>query len=220
MSDLSHDVPRGLSELSARYLTAHAIRTQRRDVEPYRAQWLSQGVPAEVIDRAAQHEARWGGLVLPPAPFYEGGPLVLSVDVPEGSAEQGWWFPAGDQRTSVAFGFLIGPHGEFGLRGVRRVPLHSSIEGWVESLALAHHARLWATRVTTVWGTAVEDLDLHGLEPVQCVGGLADTWWRGPHSLVAVYRGEADAFGTPTALRAHVYEGLPEESFWFDRPAF
>ncbi|MFF3014882.1 hypothetical protein [Streptomyces sp. NPDC057939] len=216
MSSPHDEVPGGLSELSARFLAAHAVRTERLDVERYRSRWRESGVPAEVIDRAADYEARWGGLVLPPSPWYEGGPGVLSVDVPEGSDEEGWWLPAGDQRCSVAFGFLIGPHGEFAIRGVRRIALHASVEGWVESLALAHTARVHAARVTTVRGRAVESLDLGGLRPVPSVAGAADTWWWGPGSLVAVYRGEADAFDTPTALRAHVYEGPPEDMPRFD----
>ncbi|MFZ3474773.1 hypothetical protein ACODT3_02195 [Streptomyces sp. 4.24] len=206
----------GLSELAAGFLSGHGVRVERRQVEPYRAKWLDLGVPAEVIDRVAEFETRWGGLVLPPAPWYEGGPLVFGADTPEGSPGTGWWFWAGDQRSSVPFSFLIGPHGEFGIRGARWVPLHAGVEGWVESVALAHHARQWARRTTTLSGDAVEGLDLGGMDPVASVAGLADTWWRGPGTLVAVYRGEAEAFGSPRALRAHVHEGLPEDAFWFD----
>jgi hypothetical protein len=68
-----------------------------------------------------------------------------------------------------------------------------------------------------VSGEAVESLDLDGLEPVPVVLGMADTWWQGPDTLVAVYRGEADSFGSSTLLRAHIYDGLPEHAFWFDR---
>jgi hypothetical protein len=38
--------------------------------------------------------------------------------------------------------------------------------------------------------------------------GLADTWWRGEDSLIAVYRGEASGFDAPHCLRAHIYGGL------------
>lgn len=62
----------------------------------------------------------------------------------------------------------------------------------------------------------MEGLDLSALEPVPLTAGLADTWWRGPDSLVAVYRGEADSFADPRYLRAHLYEGMPEHAFWFD----
>jgi len=72
------------------------------------------GIPADVIDRAAEFEARWGGIALPPAPCYEGGPRVFSAaDVSEASAGEGWWLWAGDQRFSVPFRFLVGPRGEF-----------------------------------------------------------------------------------------------------------
>ncbi|WP_327308943.1 hypothetical protein [Streptomyces sp. NBC_01298] len=38
--------------------------------------------------------------------------------------------------------------------------------------------------------------------------GLADTWWRGKDSLIAVYRGEAAGFDAPHCLRARIYGGL------------
>lgn len=175
------------------------------------------GLPADAIDRAAEFEARWGGLVLPPAPCYEGGPRAFSVSVHGGSAEEGWWFSAGDQRFSVPFRFLVDPRGEFALEGAdRKIPLHASVDGWVESVALSYRASAFAGQITTVRGAAVEDLDLSALEPVPLTAGLADTWWRGPDSLVAVYRGEADSFADPRYLRTYLYEGIPEHAFWFD----
>lgn len=44
-----------------------------------------------------------------------GRPRVLEADTPEGSAADGWWFPAGGSRVSMAHGFMIGPDGEFGI---------------------------------------------------------------------------------------------------------
>jgi hypothetical protein len=210
------DVPDGLSLMAASFLRIHAVRVDRLPVEQYRARWLDLGVPAGVIDRAAEFEARWGGIVLPPAPCYEGGPRALSADTPEGSPETGWWFWAGDQRCSVPFSFAIGPGGEFGIRGLRWVPLHASVEGWIESVALAYRASRRARQVTTLSGAAVNDLDLSALDPVPLVAGMADTWWRGPGSLVAVYRGEADSFDRTGLLRAHVYDGLADHEWWFD----
>lgn len=108
--------------------------------------------------------------------------------------------------------FLIGPGGEFGIHGLgcRWAPLHASTDGWVESLALATHARLWAKTITRVTGDAVDCLDLGGYEQVPEVQGVTDTWWRGTDSLIAVYRGEAVAFDSPQALEAHIYGGLDE----------
>ncbi len=97
-----------------------------------------------------------------------------------------------------------------GIHGHRWAPLHGSTEGWVESLALADHARRWAGTVTRVTGEAVDSLDLEGHEPVPEVRGLTDTWWRGRHSLIALYRGEAVAMDAPGCLEAHVYGGLDE----------
>lgn len=77
----------------------------------------------------------------------------------------------------------------------------------LQALALASHAGYWAKPITKIKGSAVAELDLEGLEPVPEVQGLADTWWRGKNSLVAVYRGEASGFDAPHCLRAHIYDG-------------
>ncbi|RAJ85000.1 hypothetical protein K377_03481 [Streptomyces sp. PsTaAH-137] len=153
-------------------------------------------------------QERWGGIALPPAPVYEGGPRVLEAGVPEGSPVSGWRFSAGGCRVSMAYGFMIGPGGEFGIDADHWTPLHASTEGWVEALALADHASHWAKTITKIQGDAVEELDLDGFEPVPEVEGLADTWWRGKDSLIAVYRGEASGFDAPHCFRAHVYGGL------------
>ncbi|WP_405959392.1 hypothetical protein [Streptomyces sp. NBC_00868] len=155
------------------------------------------------------YEEVWGGLALPPSPHYDGGPRTLSGDVPEGP-DPDWHFGAGDQRTALPYAFMIGPDGEFGLHAGDWAPLHASIEGWVEALALADHARRCARTTTTLTGDAVDDLDLDGFEPVPEVAGLADTWWRGTDSLIAVYRGEAEIMNAPQCRTATIYAGLNE----------
>ena len=69
---------------------------------------------------------------------------------------------------------MIGPHGEFGVYGDRWTPLHSTTEGWVESVALAHHASTWATTITKVTGQDVDALQLDAHDAVPEVAGLAD----------------------------------------------
>lgn len=103
---------------------------------------------------------------------------------------------------------MIGPSGEFGLHGGRWVPLHASVEGWVESVALAHHAAMWAKEVTKVAGDDVDALDLDHHEQVPEIAGLADSWWRGTDSLVAIYKGEAECFGARRFQTAFIYSGL------------
>ncbi|MFE5023172.1 hypothetical protein ACFRAO_07550 [Streptomyces sp. NPDC056656] len=66
----------------------------------------------------------------------------------------------------MAYGFMIGPGGEFGIDAYGWTPLYASTDGWVESLALAHHARYWATSITKIKGAAVDAVDLDGYEPV------------------------------------------------------
>ncbi|MEU6429466.1 hypothetical protein ABZ860_26515 [Microbispora sp. NPDC046973] len=178
------------------------------EVDRHRDGWLALGIPAREVDRVAEFGARWGGLVLPPAPHYDGGPRILCPDTPEGSPAEGWWFEAGIQRTAVPYSFMIGPDGGFGVYGDRWVPLHATVEGWVESVALAYHASMWAKKILKVTADEVEAIRLDGHEPVQEVAGLADTWWRGSDSLVAIYRGEAECLSAPVCRTAFVYTGL------------
>lgn len=78
----------------------------------------------------------------------------------------------------------------------------------MEALALADHAGYWVKTITKIKGRAVDELNLDGFEPVPEVQGLADTWWRGKDSLIAIYRGEASGFDAPHCLRAHIHGGL------------
>ncbi|MER6781139.1 MULTISPECIES: hypothetical protein [unclassified Streptomyces] len=80
----------------------------------------------------------------------------------------------------------------------------------IEALALADHARRCARTTTTLTGDAVDGIELDGFEAVPEVVGLADTWWRGADSLVAVYRGEAEAMHAPRCRTATVYAGLDD----------
>ncbi|MFD5064292.1 MULTISPECIES: hypothetical protein [unclassified Streptomyces] len=202
--------PADLSRRAQRFVEVNGIRVPRQGIRRHRDAWIEHGIPAAEIDRAAAFQDRWGGLALPPAPFYEGGPRILDADCPEGSAAEGWSFPAGSCRVSMAYGFMIGPDGAFGIDAYRWTPLHASTDGWVESLALADHAGRWAKTITRIKGKDVESLDLHGYEPVPEVQGLTDTWWRGKDSLIALYRGEAVGLEAPQCLEAHVYGGLDE----------
>lgn len=202
--------PAGLSRRAQRFVEVEGIRVHRRDIRRHHDAWIGQGIPAAEIDRVAAFQDRWGGLALPPAPFYEGGPRVLDVGSPERTSAGSWSFPAGDCRVSMAYRFVVGPEGAFGIDAYHSTPLHACTDGWVESLALAAHARRWAEAVTRIKGKAVESLDLGGFEPVPEVQGVTDTWWRGKDSLIAVYRGEAVGLDAPQCLEAHIYGGLDE----------
>ncbi|GAB3068416.1 hypothetical protein [Micromonospora schwarzwaldensis] len=208
--NLFHDVPKGLTLRARSFIRAHGVKVDCLQVEQYRERWVALGIPSTEIDRVAVYQERWGGLVLPPAPQYDGGPRYLGVDTPEGSITEGWWFEAGTQRTAVPYAFMIGPAGEFGIHAGDWVPLHASIEGWVESLALADHAAMWAKQITKVTGDELDDIALGDYEPVREVMGLADTWWRGTDSLVAIYTGEAECLSFPAGRTARIYSGLDE----------
>jgi hypothetical protein len=56
----------------------------------------------------------------------------------------------------------------------------------------------------------VHTLGLDRFEAVVEVRGLADTWWRGGDSLVAVYSGESMCMGAPAFRTAWIYSGLDE----------
>lgn len=198
------DLPAGLTRRAEIFIGVHGNRFATPDVGLHRAQWLQHGVPAPQVDRVLAWTQRWGGVVLPPSVHYDGGPRMLAPDGLERSGES-WLFEAGAQRTALPYSFMIGPKGEFGIHADRWVPLHAGVEGWVESLALAEHAFHSSRATATVTGGAVEALDLEGFEPVAEVAGLADTWWRGPDSLVAVYRGEAECLSAPQCRTATVY---------------
>ncbi|MGW0909453.1 hypothetical protein [Streptomyces sp. NPDC002853] len=202
--------PAGLTDRARRFVEVDGVRVPQLGLGQHRERWIEHGVPAVEIDRAAAFQDRWGGLALPPAPFYEGGPRILGADCPEGTAAEGWLFPAGSCRVSMAYGFMIGSDDAFGIDACHWTPLHASTDGWVESLALAAHAGRWAKTVTRIKGKAVETLDLVGFEPVPEVQGVTDMWWRGKDSLIALYRGEAVALDAPNCFEAHVYEGLDE----------
>lgn len=207
---LTNDMAEGLTRRARSFVSAHGIKIDVPPVGRLREAWLALGVPFAEIDRVEEYHERWGGLVLPPAPHYDGGPKYLDSDLPEGSSAEGWLFPAGTDRTAVPYSFMIGPDGEFGVYGERWAPLHRSVEGWVESVALAHHASMWARQVTRVTGDEVAAVALDGFEPVEEVKGMTDTWWRGSDSLIAVYAGEAECLSAPQCRAALIYTGLDE----------
>lgn len=201
-------VPGGLTRRAESFVLAHGVQVAALDVDEQRERWAESGILAAEIDRVAAFQQRWGGLALPPAPGYDGGPRYFDADTPEGSAADGWWFDVGPQRAAVPYAFMVGPTGEFGIHSDRWVPLHASVDGWVESLALAYYAAALAETITRVEGDAVDRVVLDGYEPVPEVGGLADTWWRGPGRLVAIYTGEAVAMSAPGVRTARIYAGL------------
>ncbi|WP_240926384.1 hypothetical protein [Streptomyces sp. JB150] len=205
---MKRSLPDGLTRRARSFLGAHAVHVDAGSSREKRQRYLDRGVPAAVVDRMTAFHERWGGLVLPPAPLYDGGPLPLSAHSPEERAPGDWWFEAGSPRTALPYSFMVGPGGEFGIDGERWTPLHAGVEGWVESVALHHHASREARRITRVVGEDVERVDLDGYEPVREVRGLADTWWRGTDTLVAVHRGEADCLGFPRGRTAWIYAGL------------
>ena len=201
-------VPDGLTRRAESFILVHGVQVTALDVDEHRQRWAESGIADEEIDRVGRFQQRWGGLALPPSPEYDGGPRYFDADMPEGSVADGWWFDVGPQRAAVPYAFMVGPGGEFGIHSDRWVTLHASVDGWVESLALAYYAAVHATTITKVAGDEVDGIPLDGFEQVPEVAGLADTWWRGPGSLVAIYTGEAVGMSAPAGRTARIYSGL------------
>jgi len=194
------------------FVGIHGVWLDRLALKDLPETWSNAGIPARVVQRAVAYNARWGGLCLPPALSYDGGPHVLDIDTPEpGPPDLDWRFDAGSSRTALPYGFMIGPDGSFGIEFNRWIRLHTSIEGWIESLAFTYAMRDAATTITKVTGDAVDELDLTNMNPVPEVRGVADTWWRGDDSAIAIYQGEAELFQRPAFRTAYIHSGLPGE---------
>lgn len=61
-----------------------------RSITSTSASRLALGIAKDAINRTTAFSQRWGGLALPPAPQYDGGPRLFWPDTPEGSASEGW----------------------------------------------------------------------------------------------------------------------------------
>jgi hypothetical protein len=207
------DDPTGLSLRARRFLAARAERGDAPSAEDHRAHWRSYQVPEAGVELAASYQERWGGLILPATARYEGGPSCLSADMPTLLDGLGWCIKAGSPRAPVPFGFYVDQFGRFGVSWTRWVPLHESVEGWVEACALEDAAAGWdlvARRtgavedLTTTWVPKVGPLT-----PVPEVRGLADTWLSGDGVMVRVCSGEFRLFGdqddAPSAAEAVLY---------------
>lgn len=76
---LSDDLPDGLTQTARSFVGSHGIKVGTRSIEDHRRWWLERDVPAAVIDRMVAFQQRWGGLVLPPGPQYDGGPSTSTL---------------------------------------------------------------------------------------------------------------------------------------------
>ncbi|GGU60942.1 hypothetical protein GCM10010274_57170 [Streptomyces lavendofoliae] len=80
--------PAGLSRRAQRFIETEGIRVRRQDIRRHHDAWIEHGIPAAEIERATAFQDRWGGLTLPSAPFYEGGPRILDADCPQRDARR------------------------------------------------------------------------------------------------------------------------------------
>ncbi|MEU8080115.1 hypothetical protein AB0B31_32260 [Catellatospora citrea] len=212
MSGRGLRLPSGLTRRARAYLAAHAVRREVWTPEQHRRHWHRSGRPDDAIEHLAAYQSRWGGLELPPTPEYEGGPRVLDADGLAVADAPGPRFEAGKPRQSVAYAFMVDGAGSFGIVAEGAwVPLHGSVEGWVEAAALRHLADGLPAEVRMAAGARIDGLpERYGLRPLPEVAGVADGWWRGKDSLLAIYRGEARLFGNLQYQTAYLYLGIDD----------
>ncbi|MFC7762399.1 hypothetical protein ACFQY4_33470 [Catellatospora bangladeshensis] len=202
------DAPGRLSPRARAYLAAHGVRHQVWTADQHRRHWHRQGRPDAAIEPLAEFQMRWGGLALPPTAEYDGGPRLL--DAAALTEHDG--FAAGPARGANAYTFRVDGQGRFGIHGGDAwVPLHGSVDGWVEAAALGHLAAALPADVGLATGPRVDELpERYGLRRVREVDGLADEWWHGDRTLLAVHRGEARLFGNPAYQTAYLYTGIDD----------
>lgn len=206
-------LPQGLTRRAHGFLWHHAAWAATWAPGEVRRHWLAHDVGTVGLDEAEALQSRWGGLCLPPAPQYDGGPLpieVVYIRAGDEFGETGWWTECGSQRSALPYSFMVAPGGSFGILEASWVPLHASLDGWIESLALTYALNGRAAHVRRIVGSDRDALDLTNLEVVAEVQGRADTWWRGDDRLIAIYRGEALLFERDEYAIAFVYDGLKD----------
>lgn len=208
------DAPGRLSPRARNYLAAYAVRRPVWTGDQHRRHWHRHGLPDTLIEPLAEYQMRWGGLELPPTGQYEGGPQVLDAAVPGERDGVGACFTAGEPRCVTAYTFLVDGSGRFGIAGGdhdRWVPLHGSVTGWVEAAALAHLAANLPAEVGLATGPRSDELpERYRLRRFREVDGLADEWWHGERTLLAIYRGEARLFGNPAYQTAYLYTDIAD----------
>jgi hypothetical protein len=207
----------GLSARARDLIAKHGKRVPTSTPQQQREHWMRVGVPAAFVDQVVQFQARWGGLKLPAAPEYDGGPSYFCADYVNDEHDLEICFEVGLQRSALPYSFCVDGRGRFGLMADRWVPLNRSMEGWVEAVALFHEAEGRAS-ACTFDGDEVDGLldraraAFGPLAQVPEAEGLADTWWQGDGVLLAIYTGEAELFGMESFRKAYLYDFAPRKS--------
>jgi hypothetical protein len=205
------DVPAdALSQRALSFVWGHGQRLPSSRAAQCVDSWIGHGVDRALAQRAVEYEQRWGDLYLPPSMFYNGGPKYLGSDVLVGDWSAGGYLEAGPARFSVAYDFLVGPDGVFGVGETEFVPLYASVEGWIESLAIEYLLRCVATEIRTFRNSNVSSLGLSTMSPFPQVPGLADTWLIDDERVVFVCRGIGFLSGYLGDVIAVVYSGIPD----------
>jgi hypothetical protein len=205
------DDPFALSPRAQRFVQEKGRRENVSTAEELREHWRKRGKTGPLIDKMVGYHARWGGLALPElaVPLYDGGLAVMYGDDPDDTEGVGPCFTAGTDHYSVAHWFCVDLQGRFGVLYEDWVPLHSSVSGWIEACALAdaaqtmHQIRVWRGDEARQAQNLVEALP--GLTSVPQVEGVADNWWQGDGTLLAIYEGEAKLFRDERASFTAVY---------------
>ncbi|MFE3937446.1 hypothetical protein ACFXPJ_27690 [Streptomyces goshikiensis] len=65
-----------MTRRAKKFVEVEGVRVPQQGIRRHCYAWIERGIPAAESDRAAAFQDRWGGLTLPPAPFYESGPRL------------------------------------------------------------------------------------------------------------------------------------------------
>lgn len=91
-----------LSPRAASFVQVHGVRIPTWAIEQHKDHWGELGRPVDAVKQLIEHQRRWGGLVLPPASEYEGGPYDLDADDPDFD-DDGLVFSVGRPRFSMPY---------------------------------------------------------------------------------------------------------------------
>lgn len=206
----------GLSRRASTFVRTHGHRLVSDTAQRSVAEWITQGLDRGAVHKTAEHERQWGNLYLPPSLAYNGGPRYLGGEAPTSEWASKGCIEAGPSRVSTSYEFLIDDSGSFGVGASRFVPLYSSVEGWIEALALEYAVRGMAAMVRRMSGPDLAALDLSRMEPFPGIPGISDSWLIDEEAIVFVCRGRALLSKYPDDEFAVSYSGIADRDLNLD----
>lgn len=142
--------------------------------------------------------------------LFEGGPKYLGPDVLGGRWADGGYVEAGPARVSLFYDFLLDANGIFGIGSNEFVPLYSSVENWIESVALEYELCGVATEIRKLKGPDVQSLDLSSMSPFPGIYGISEKWMIDSDRVILLSKGISLVSGHPDDVSAIIYSGISD----------